>query len=63
MNRNIAAVVYAARRSQVSEGTPAPFEELSSDEREPLLAEVREYLQSGTPMQDALGQAITDALK
>lgn len=82
MNRSIAAVVYAARRSQVGGGTGeivvpiegatdgatatltmVPFEELTSEQKEPLFAEVREYLQSGTPMFDALGQAITDALK
>jgi hypothetical protein len=72
-----AKVVYEARRSITTEidaaqeeafiGTVrvsgAPFAELTDAEREPLVAEVREALRSGTPMHDALGQAILVALR
>lgn len=74
----IAKVVYEARRAlqqvvldhdlesdevtQLPKGA-LPFDELTSEQKEPLLAEVQAYLQSGSPMFDVLGQAIVDALK
>lgn len=39
------------------------FEELTSEQREPLLAEVQANRAAGITMNDALGQAIEGALK
>lgn len=74
MMREIAQVIYEVRRAlqpataknedgdvyEVDRG--APFEELTSEEREPLLAEVRGALHDGKRL-DPVAQAIVDALK
>lgn len=70
---DMAKVVYAARRAIVASvvGTkdqPAPevpvaFDELSSGDREPFIAEVRSYVEGGEPMTDLVGMAIVDALR
>jgi hypothetical protein len=75
----IAKVIYEARRAlepmkeritedgdgiTLIENVPKlPFDELTSGEREPMLAEVQLYLQSGADMDDALGKAIVEAMK
>lgn len=72
-----AKVIYEARRAigalpgkLVVDGDteldvlpPAPFDQLTGEQREPLLAEVQQSRQGGAPMHDVLGQAIEDALK
>lgn len=70
---DIAKVVYAARRA-IAQGVvpgkgesapeiPVPFGELTSGDREPIIAEVRAYIEGGDPMMDLVGAAIVDALK
>lgn len=65
-----ARIIYGARVAAgpvVVEGDEVvlakSFDELTSEEREPLLAEINANRQSGEPMQDAIGQAIENALK
>ena len=73
MFAEMAKVVYAARRAiaqgvvgtkdQPAPDVPVAFEDLSGGDREPFIAEVRSYLESGEPMTDIVGMAIVDALK